>query len=329
MWLPAVLAFGTILLTAGVGTAEPRFVLPLDCAYGRTCFIQNYVDRDPGPGHIDHACGRLTYDGDGGTDFRLRDYVEMERGYPVLAAAAGTVRATRDGMADVSIRDGGIEAVRGREAGNSVVLDHGGGWTTQYSHLKRGSVAVRTGETVTAGQILGLVGLSGRTEFPHVEFKVRFEGTEVDPFVGKDRAQPCGDPKSPMWMPEVAATLAYLPTGLLSAAFAAGRPEPEAARRGAFRLADTVRDPEALVFWVDLFGVQEGDVEAFTIRAPDGRTLLETRKPLTSSKVSWFAFAGARRPQTGWVPGRHLGVYELTRGGVVVVRSELPITVAR
>jgi len=317
-------------LAGGAATAaEPSLALPLDCAYGRTCFIQNYVDRDPGPGHIDHACGRLTYDGDGGTDFRLRDYVEMERGYRVLAAAAGTVRATRDGMADVSVRDGGMAAVRGREAGNSVVLDHGGGWTTQYSHLKRGSVAVRTGETVTAGQMLGLVGLSGRTEFPHVELKVRFEGAEVDPFVGKDRVQPCGDPKSPMWTPEVAATLAYMPTGLLGAAFAGGRPEPEAARRGAFRLGNTVPDPDALVLWVDLFGVQAGDVEAFTIRAPDGRALLETREPLASSKVSWFAFAGARRPQSGWVPGGYLGAYELTRSGVVVVRTELAVTIAR
>jgi murein DD-endopeptidase MepM/ murein hydrolase activator NlpD len=305
-------------------------VLPIACEYGKTCFIQNYADRDPGPGRIDYACGRLTYDGHGGSDFRLRDYVEMEKRYTVLAAAPGVVKATRDGMEDVSIAEiGGRDAVRGREGGNGVVIDHGGGWTTQYSHMRKGSVAVRPGDVVRANQVLGLIGLSGRTEFPHLDFMVRHNGAEVDPFVGKDHPELCAGPRTPMWTPEVAKTLIYIPTGLLVASFADAVPEPEAARHGAFRLSGTVRDPDALLLWADLFGVQKGDIESFTITGPDGRDIFDKARPLSDSRVSWFGYSGIKRPREGWVPGTYKGVYRLTRDGEVIAKWESEVVLTR
>jgi murein DD-endopeptidase MepM/ murein hydrolase activator NlpD len=56
----------------------------------------------------------------------------MMKGVEVRAAASGVVRATRDGMLDVNLREIGPETIRGREGGNGVVIDHDGGWTTQY-----------------------------------------------------------------------------------------------------------------------------------------------------------------------------------------------------
>ena len=135
--------------TGSALAAEPfRIGLPVECAFGSICSVQNYVDLDPGPGRLDPGCGRLTYDGHDGTDFRVRDLIAMEEGVRVLAAADGVVKATRDGMADVSIREIGREAVSGREAGNGVLIDHGGGWETQYSHLRSGSVSVEPGDRV-------------------------------------------------------------------------------------------------------------------------------------------------------------------------------------
>jgi hypothetical protein len=156
------LAFVLLLVFAAArSVAAVELGLPVDCTPGRDCFIQNYVDNDPGPGRRDYACGPLSYDGHVGTDFRVPDRAAMLRGVAVVAAAPGVVRATRDGMADISIRETGREAVAGREAGNSVLIDHGDGWETQYSHLRRDSVRVHPGDRVKAGAVLGLIGLSG------------------------------------------------------------------------------------------------------------------------------------------------------------------------
>ena len=92
-----------------------------------------------------------------GTDFRLRNLDLMDRGIDVIAAATGRVH---DGMRDVHMRllvanwpPGGALAI--------VVIDHGDGWRTLYGHMRRGSVAVKTGDTVVAGQRLVLSDCQG------------------------------------------------------------------------------------------------------------------------------------------------------------------------
>ncbi|MEL6588115.1 MAG: M23 family metallopeptidase [Pseudomonadota bacterium] len=138
----------------------------------------------------------------------------MRVGVAVLAAAGGVVEAVRDGMADVSVRDIGFDAVAGREAGNGVVIRHNQDCVTQYSHLKKGSVQVRPGDRVARGAVIGSIGLSGRTEFPHVEFTVRHRGEPVDPFVGipvgvsiedapssATKKRGCEGRRAPLWTP--------------------------------------------------------------------------------------------------------------------------------
>lgn len=312
---------------AASGQEAPVLEVPLDCAFGSVCSVQNYVDLDPGPGRLDAGCGRLSYDGHDGTDLRVRDLVAMREGVPVLAAADGVVLATRDGMADVSVRDIGRAAVAGREAGNGVLLDHGGGWQTQYSHMRSGSVAVRSGDRVTAGTPLGLVGLSGQTEFPHLHFTLRRDEVEIDPYTGAAGAWRCGDPKTISWSERAAATLGYVPTGLLIAGFAAARPEPDAIRSGEQRLDGVARDPEALVLWADVFGAEAGDVQTFRIVGPGGSPVADDSNALEASNVTWFAFSGRRRPPDGWPPGRYVGTYTLSRGGETLISEEVEIAV--
>lgn len=178
---------------AAAAEGAPSLDIPVRCRIGQDCFVQNYVDTDPGPGARDFACGRLTYDGHKGTDFRVPDLAAMRRGVAVVAAAPGTVARVRDGVEDVSIRQSGGPPA-GREAGNAVVVDHGNGWETQYSHLRRGSVQVRPGDRVLPGTPLGLIGLSGNTEFPHVDFAVRHQGRVVDPYTGGEQEDPGAKP---------------------------------------------------------------------------------------------------------------------------------------
>jgi murein DD-endopeptidase MepM/ murein hydrolase activator NlpD len=323
--------FAVSLLAAGAAHAQQpfRIEVPVDCAFGTVCSVQNYVDLDPGHGRIDPGCGRLSYDGHDGTDIRVPDLVTMREGVAVLAAADGVVKATRDGMADVSIRETGPDAVAGREAGNGVLLEHGGGWQTQYSHLRSGSVAVAPGDRVSAGTPLGLIGLSGQTEFPHLHFTLRKDGVPVDPFTGAAGAWACGEPKTPVWSEEAAQVLAYVPTGLLIAGFSSQRPEAEALRNGEQRLGPQVRDPEALVLWADIFGAQAGDLQSFRIVAPDGSVVVDETSVLEESNVSWFAFRGSRRPAEGWAPGTYTGTFTLSRGGTELISRRVEVAIER
>ena len=302
---------------ASAQPAEPRFGWPVACTLGKDCFIQNYVDADPGPGRADFRCGPLTYDGHDGTDIRLPDLAAMQRGVDVLAAADGTVLRTRDGQPDVSVDERGKAAIKGIEAGNGVIIDHGDGWQTMYAHMKSGSLKVKPGETVKAGQPLGQIGLSGDTQFPHLHFGV-FKGDQrIDPFTDEPTGAGCNVAVHSLWATDVP----YIQTGLLIAGFATGPADAGAARLG--RYADLKGDRQApLVLWAESFGVQAGDLQTVTIAAPDGTLAFQDQKPLPSSKVSWFAFAGKRPPKEGWAPGTYTGRYRLERNGVLLIDAE-------
>ena len=317
----AALALAVPLPPPATAAEAPAFVFPVDCDYGRDCFIQNYVDHDPGSGRTDYACGRLSYDGHDGTDIRLPGIADIADGVAVLAAADGTVLRVRDGMIDRSIDDQPDGAVTGREAGNGVIVDHGNGWQTQYSHLRQGSVVVAPGDRVVAGQPLGEIGLSGLTEFPHVEFTVRFEGVPLDPFVGQlDPAGgfACGSARQPLWAAADGERLAYIATAALIAGFADGRPDRAVAESGGYDSRVWSTDAPALVFWVHVMGALAGDRQRFAITGPDGATVHETETVLETSYVSWFAFSGARPPDDGWPGGPYRGTYALLRDGQTV-----------
>ncbi len=306
MWL-AQAAFADV-------PAPLRLSLPIDCVIGKECFIQNYVDDEPGPEFRDYNCGRLGYDGHKGTDFRLRNLARMKQGVAVLAAADGRVRAVRDEMPDISVREPGQKKrIKGREAGNSVVVVHGGGWETQYAHMRLGSIRVKAGDRVRAGQVIGLVGLSGMTEFPHVHLSVRYRGKTVDPFKGVDGGEECGVGIRPLWTPQALARLPYIPTGLLQAGFYPRRPDREAVESG--RAADWRPDADApaILFWIEAFGVHGQDRETFRLLGPAGEVLVEREGRIPRHKARWLSFTGRRRPLGGWPVGEYRGEYRLQR----------------
>jgi murein DD-endopeptidase MepM/ murein hydrolase activator NlpD len=169
-----------------------QLMLPIACDPGKDCWILRYVDHDPGPGVRDYMCGGVTGDGHKGTDIAIGDLEVMARGVEVRAAAAGVVDALRDGVPDIGVEQGGRAAVTGKECGNGIRIAHGDGWTTWYCHLRRGSLLVKEGDKVAAGQPLALVGLSGETSFPHVHFDIRHGDQAIDPFVGVASDRDCG-----------------------------------------------------------------------------------------------------------------------------------------
>jgi len=63
--------------------------------------------------------------------------------------------------------------------GNLVILDHGGSWLTFYVHLD--SVYVDCGQAVSRGEVIGTVGQTGSSSFPHLHFEVRRNGFNFNP----------------------------------------------------------------------------------------------------------------------------------------------------
>lgn len=303
------------LAAAAAAEEHPRLALPIDCALGQDCAILQYPDLDPGAGAVDHACGPLSYDSHSGTDFYLLRLGLMGQGVPVLAAAPGRVKAVRDGMADVSVLAAGRDAILDRRAGNSVVIDHGGGWESQYAHLRQGSVSARPGDRVEAEDRLGLVGLSGDIALPHLHFTLRKDGTTYDPFTGRPLDAGCDAGASGFWAADAREALAYLETGPWDAGFATEAPDTTEAKTGAYSEIDFDQGAPALVFWAYAWGVQPGDRETIRLLGPEGEILAEASETLTDRRLLRFKFAGRKRPDTGWPSGTYRGEYSLARDG--------------
>src|SRR3546814_18786942 len=85
--------------------------------------------------------------------------------------------------------------------------------------MRNGSLAVRVGQRVTRGDKLGLIGLSGNTDFPHLHFAVTRGNVLLDPFTGGQPSAACGAAAQSLWSPAAQAELSYRAGGLLSAGF--------------------------------------------------------------------------------------------------------------
>ncbi|WP_158590532.1 M23 family metallopeptidase [Noviherbaspirillum cavernae] len=93
-------------------------------------------------------------------------------GQPVLAVADARVVSVVDGLPEQTPGTYPENIAIEDADGNSVVLDLGGGRHALYAHMQPGSIAVKPGERVRRGQVLGRVGNSGNSVAPHLHFHV-------------------------------------------------------------------------------------------------------------------------------------------------------------
>ncbi len=289
------------------------FGLPVDCRMWEVCSIQNYIDHDPGPGWADHTCGHLSYDGHKGIDFQVPTQIEMRQGVAVVAAADGEVIIAEDGQPDLLMQDTGPGKTTNERNGNWVAIRHGDGWVTTYAHLRRDSVAVKTGEQVRRGQKLGLVGLSGNADFPHVHFAVTHDNRLLDPFTGQQPAAACGETGAPLWSPAARAQLAYRAGGLLAAGFLDRRPAEGEIYAGIEPPRALSRDSALMVFWIGAWGLRKDDQQVLTVIAPNGEVAITKAQAVERDRARLWRWIGRKRPKNGWPPGVYRGIYRVER----------------
>ena len=99
----------------------------------------------------------------------------------VLRSHQGVDYAIPEGSRVFATADGTVKEVslRNSTSGQTVVIDHGQGYETLYSHL--GKINVRRGQTVRRGDIIALSGNTGLSLAPHLHYEVRCNGMRVDP----------------------------------------------------------------------------------------------------------------------------------------------------
>jgi hypothetical protein len=272
---------------------------PLDGVNGQAWMINNYVDLDSTTSLKDYLgyTGSLarTYDEHRGIDIDIPSFREMDSGSAVVRAAApGTVIEVVDNQFDRNTSCTG--------SANIVRVQHTNGFITRYLHLKKGSAAVAVGNTVVAGQVLGVAGSSGCSTAPHLHFEVRdCSNTAVEPFAAG------------MWTsPPTYAPVSNVMDVML--------------RKSSFTSSTQIKDPlsnptlfkpgEPLGIGLSMAG-RGGDVVALSLTAPDSAVESWTWTATGSSRYShkypyWNRTVGSK-PGTWTLQVRINGTLRATR----------------
>ncbi|PLS20256.1 M23 family metallopeptidase [Neptunicoccus cionae] len=315
----AKVVFLGVGMAGGTGAwADPMLRQPIDCRLGETCEIQQFMDHDTGEGSRDFACGIASYDGHKGTDFRV-SVPMMDEGVAVLAAADGVVLGLRDSMTDRRIvLPEDRQAVEGKECGNGVVLRHAEGWETQYCHMKLGSLRVQKRQKVKAGDPLGEVGLSGKTQFPHLHLSVRKDGIPVDPFAPEFDGETCAySATGTLWEDSFAQAFTYQPVKVIDLGLADRALDMRDVVDGRWSDFTIEKDAPLVVYGLAVNG-QEGDRMQLVLDGPAGNIVDITQDGLAKPQAQWFAFAGKRQPAGGWGHGSYGMTVRVLRDGAIL-----------
>ena len=182
----------------------PSFIWPLAMNNGLNDYgyysTTNFVDHNSSyPNQLqDYNCGNKTYDTNDGYNHAGIDiclwpfewYKKNNDQVKIIAAAAGTIISKDDGHPDTNCD------FNGGGDWNAVYIEHSDGSVAWYGHMKNGSLTTKSvGQTVAAGEYLGIVGSSGYSTAPHLHFEVYDANNNlVDPYSGS-----CNSLNSTSW----------------------------------------------------------------------------------------------------------------------------------
>lgn len=141
----------------------------LNCKFPVLKGNYHFVNSDFGNRTYTNYKGKEVSDFHKGIDVQGKNKVD-----DIVCPFAGKVVDCRNDMSGTA--SSGADA-----KGNFVTVDCGSGVQLRFLHLKKGSVTVKKGDTVKAGQIIGYMGLTGNTSGYHLHFDIAINGNYVDP----------------------------------------------------------------------------------------------------------------------------------------------------
>lgn len=97
--------------------------------------------------------------------------IESHKGLDIKGRHGEIVKTTASGTVKFASRKGGY--------GNVVIVNHGNGFETYYGHLSK--IAVKQGQRVIAGDVIGRIGSTGRSTGPHLHYEVHRNGKILNP----------------------------------------------------------------------------------------------------------------------------------------------------
>lgn len=241
-------------------------------------FTVGYVDLDPTTGIGDWACRQATYDGHQGNDINYGDFVSMDEGRFVVAAAPGTVTEVQDGYFDRQVAWTGAAA-------NYVKVLSSDGTEAWYLHLRKWSSLVTPGETVVEGQPLGLVGSSGQSQSPHIHFQVVNAGTVYEPSTGSCNVG------SSLWKVQKP-DIFTLPTSPWQNGITTAVPTQDSLKERPPDVTHVFQNGSVpFYFWIKLKNRHDGDQSRVIYKRPDGTIHADfstTHTGFCSNCSSWW-----------------------------------------
>ena len=146
--------------TSSVGETKDELILRTD-QYLDT--LQDIPLGPPVPGVLTSRFGRRLDPINGKSAYH--------RGVDIRGKKGSDVKATANGIVKIENYD--------RLNGRYVLIDHGNGFITKYAHLKKS--LVKKGDAVERGQVIGLVGSTGRSTGPHVHYEIHYNDKILNP----------------------------------------------------------------------------------------------------------------------------------------------------
>lgn len=271
--------------------------------------IGNYVDLDPGSGVLDYAGGNYTYDGHDAIDFGIDTFANMDKGVPVLAAAAGTVTSVVDGHYDRNYSGHIIDY-----NANYVTISHGGGLTTSYYHLMKDSIDVSVGQIVSQGQQLGLVGSSGNSSGPHLHFAVKENGNTIETYE---------NPR--YWWNSPLPYSGHVPCSLAWGIADHGPADFNEITLGP-EVVKVFMGGDVPTMWLTLHGIKDDDLDFYFLR-PDGSTQAHWHWLVSDINSGWWCanIGLPSNPMLGtWTVDVRLNGYPFVSDTFQVVSSLVP-----